>query len=66
MNILSRLNLIKQFQLKRLSHLIDHKLLYPTSTSFHHQQVKHSFTEFRGIQIFSSLFYRIFVRYRHH
>ncbi|CAF0768459.1 unnamed protein product [Rotaria sordida] len=38
MNISSRLNFIKQFQLKRLSHIIDHSLLYTTSTSYHHQQ----------------------------
>ncbi|CAF1009947.1 unnamed protein product [Rotaria sp. Silwood1] len=38
MNISSRLNFIKQFQLKRLSHIIDHSLLYTTSTSYNHQQ----------------------------
>jgi hypothetical protein len=38
MNISSRLNFIKQFQLKRLSHIINHSLLYSTSTSYHQQQ----------------------------
>lgn len=38
MNISSRLNLIKQFQLKRLSHIIDHSLLYTSSTVYHRQQ----------------------------
>ncbi|CAF0871309.1 unnamed protein product [Adineta steineri] len=38
MNISSRLNLIKQFQLKRLSHIIDHSLLYTTSAAYQHQQ----------------------------
>ena len=38
MNISSRLNCLKQFQLKRLSHIIDHSLLYTTSTVYHHHQ----------------------------
>jgi hypothetical protein len=35
MNISTRLNFIKQFQLKRLSH---HSLLYTASASYQHQQ----------------------------
>ncbi|CAF4156180.1 unnamed protein product [Rotaria socialis] len=38
MNLSSRLNCIKQFQLKRLSHIIDHSLLYTTSAACQHQQ----------------------------
>lgn len=39
MNISSRLNCIKQFQLKRLSHIIDRSLLYTTSAVYQrHQQ----------------------------
>ncbi|CAF0730622.1 unnamed protein product [Adineta ricciae] len=38
MNISSRLNSIKQFQLKRLAHVIDHSLLYPSSAAYQHQQ----------------------------
>ena len=38
MNTLLRLNLIKQFQLKRLSHIINPSLLYTTSTLSHYQE----------------------------
>ena len=48
MNILSRWNFLKQFQLKRLSHVIDRSLLYTSSNvrGYHQQQrVKDLFEE---------------------